>query len=540
MTSNTVTGLTDGGTYAFQVRGVDVDTDTGTRSPGDPSDEVTVSLSGTVETGGLSAPRNFDAAAGNGRVTLSWDAPASDGGVAISGYQYQRRAGAGAYGQWTTIPGGSSIRSYIVTGLANGTRYFFRVRAVNSDGAGPGSTEESATPSLGVDTTLRTLSLSTVALAPVTLTPAFTPATRTYTATVTGSVTQVTVAATANKTGLPPPTITPADASTAVAGHQVALAVGLNTIRVTVADGTNSDVYTITVTRAARVPAAPTGLTAATAEDGGGAVTLSWTAPTGGGAVSRYEYQQKAGTDAYGAWTPIPGSGPSTTSHTVTGLTNGTAYAFRVRAVNSVGNGAASNEATATPALVRLVWAKTEREVADTITAARNAGYGDDMTFTRGRDGRGQRQRALQRGRGRQPHVHDVVGRHRRGVCGGERRHGNGDGESSGDGHHHHHRPSEPAVGGDDRGADRSARGQHHVPRRGRPRGAHPGALRPLGRDEPRGGRQASSQWHGRHGDGEGDSQPAGHRGRDRDAAARPGPERRHRHHPTTSRRTPS
>ena len=377
VTSNTVTGLTDGGTYAFQVRAL-------LGGWSDPSDEVSVSLSGTVETGGLSAPRNLDAAAGDGRVTLSWTAPAADGGAAISGYQYQRRAGAGAYGQWTTIPGGPSVRSFIVTGLTNGTRYFFRVRAVNSDGEGPGSTEESATPSLGVDTTLRTLSLSTVALAPVTLTPAFTPATRTYTATVTGSVTQVTVAATVNKTGLPPPTITPADASTAVAGHQVALAVGLNTIRVTVADGTNSDVYTIRVTRAARVPAAPTGLTAATAEDGGGAVTLSWTAPTGGGAVSRYEYQQKAGTDAYGAWTPIPGSGPSTTSHTVTGLTNGTAYAFRVRAVNSVGNGAASNEATATPALVRLVWAKTEQEVADAITAARNAGYGDDMTFTAG------------------------------------------------------------------------------------------------------------------------------------------------------------
>ena len=383
VTSNTVTGLTNGGTYGFQVRGVDVDTTTtpDTRSPGDPSDEVTVSLSGTVETGGLSAPRNLAAAAGNGQVTLSWDAPASDGGAAISGYQYQRRAGAGAYGQWTTIPGGSLARAHTVTGLANGTRYFFRVRAVNSDGPGPGSTEESATPSLGVDTTLRTLSLSTVALAPITLTPAFTPATRTYTATVGGSVTQVTVAATANKTGLPPPTITPADASTAVAGHQVALVVGSNAIRVRVTDGTNTGDYTITVTRAARVPAAPTGLTATA---GGGTVTLSWTAPTGGGAVSRYEYRQKTGTGAYGAWTPIPGSGPSTTSHTVTGLTNGTAYAFRVRAVNSVGNGAASNEATATPALVRLVWAKTEREVADTITAARNAGYGDDMTFTAG------------------------------------------------------------------------------------------------------------------------------------------------------------
>ncbi len=382
VTSNTVTGLTDGGTYAFQVRAVAV-----TGSPpntvrvenaeSDPSDEVSVSLSGTVETGGLSAPRNLAAAAGNGEVRLSWTAPAADGGAAITGYQYQRRAGAGAYGQWTTIPGGSSARSYTATGLTNGTLYYFRVRAVNSDGPGPASTEESATPLLGVDTTLRALSLSVGTLA-----PAFTPATRIYTAAVGSSVAQVTVTATANKQGLTP-TITPADANTTVAGHQVALAVGPNRIRVRVTDGTNIGDYSITVTRAGSVPAAPTGLTA-TGEDAGGAVTLSWTAPTGGGAVSRYEYQQKAGTGAYGGWTPIPGSGPSTTSYTVTGLTNGTAYAFRVRAVNSVGNGAASNEASTTPALARLVWAKSEREVADAITAARNAGYGDDRTFTAG------------------------------------------------------------------------------------------------------------------------------------------------------------
>ena len=380
VTSNTVTGLTNGGTYAFQVRALHT---TGAES--DPSDEVRVSLSGTVGTG-LSAPRNVAAAAGDRQVTLSWTAPAADGGAAISRYQYQLRAGAGAYGQWTTIPGGGpSTRSYIVTGLTNGTRYFFRFRAVNSDGAGPPSTEESATPSLTVDTTLRALSLSTVTLAPVTLAPAFTPATRIYTAAVGSSVTQVTVTATPNKAGATE-TITPADANTTVTGHQVALVAGLNPIRVTVTDGTNADVYTITVTRAVSVPAAPTGLTATVGEDGGGAVTLSWTAPTGGGAVSRYEYQQRAGTGAYGAWTPIPNSGASTTSYTVPGLTDGTAYTFRVRAVNSVGAGAASTEATATPTTGRLVWAKSEQEVAAVIAAAMAAGLGDDMTFDAGEE----------------------------------------------------------------------------------------------------------------------------------------------------------
>ncbi len=378
VTSNTVTGLTNGGTYTFQVRALLSDEPGAAAS--DPSDEVSVTASGT--TGGLSAPRNFAAAAGNGRVTLSWTAPAADGGAAISGYEYQQKVGAGAYGVWTRIPGsGSSTRSYAVTGLTNGTAYFFRVRAVNSDGAGPASTEESATPSLTVDTTLRALSLSTVTLAPVTLAPAFTPATRIYTAAVGSSVTQVTVTATPNKAGATR-TITPANANTTVAGHQVALVVGPNPIRVSVADGTNAGVYTITVTRAGSVPGAPTGLTATAGEEG--EVTLSWTAPAGGGAVSRYEYQQKAGAGAYGVWTPIPNSGPSTTSYTVPGLTNGTAYAFRVRAVNSAGNGAASTEATATPTTARLVWAKSEQEVAGVIAAAMAAGLGADMTFSAG------------------------------------------------------------------------------------------------------------------------------------------------------------
>ena len=50
----------------------------------------------------------------------------------------------------------------------------------------------------------------------------------------------------------------------------------------------------------------------------------------------------------YGAWTDITGDN-STTSYTVTGLTNGTEYTFQVRAFTSGGGGDASNEASATP-----------------------------------------------------------------------------------------------------------------------------------------------------------------------------------------------
>ena len=93
------------------------------------------------------------------------------------------------------------------------------------------------------------------------------------------------------------------------------------------------------------VPAAPANLTAAA---GVQEVTLSWSNP-GDSTITGYQYQQKEGTGNYGNWTDIPNSGAATVSHTVTGLMAGTEYAFRVRAVNAVGNSAASGVAKAKP-----------------------------------------------------------------------------------------------------------------------------------------------------------------------------------------------
>ena len=90
-------------------------------------------------------------------------------------------------------------------------------------------------------------------------------------------------------------------------------------------------------------PSQPTGLAA---EAGDGEVRLSWTAKAG---ADRWEYRQRIGDGAWGAWRTVPGSGPATTSHTVPDLDNGTAYGFQVRALNAGGAGPASAEATATP-----------------------------------------------------------------------------------------------------------------------------------------------------------------------------------------------
>jgi hypothetical protein len=101
----------------------------------------------------------------------------------------------------------------------------------------------------------------------------------------------------------------------------------------------------------ATVASVPTAL-AATA--GNTQVALAWTAPadTGGGdaPISDYivEYSSDSGV-TYSRFFDAVGNGLTAT---VTGLTNGTSYAFRVSAVNGAGTGAVSVAATATPFVV--------------------------------------------------------------------------------------------------------------------------------------------------------------------------------------------
>ncbi len=223
-TFQTITGLTNGTTYTFKVAAKNA---IGTSPQSAASPAVTPS-------GPPSAPTGVSAIAGNAKATVSWTAPASNGGSAITGYEIAFSAGG--------FPGGSAFfespaTTQPVLSLVNGTSYTFTVTAYNAVGGGAESTPSNPViPSAG-----------------------------------------------------------------------------------------------------ATAPGAPTGVTAVA---GNAKATVSWSAPAsnGGSALTGYVVTPFIGATAQTAVT----FNSTATSQSVVGLTNGTAYTFKVAAKNAVGTGAQS------------------------------------------------------------------------------------------------------------------------------------------------------------------------------------------------------
>ena len=84
---------------------------------------------------------------------VSWTAPASDGGSAITGYTVTPYIGATA--QTPVQVAGDRRRRTTVTGLTNGTAYTFKVTATNAVGTGPASAGVERRDARGDDLRLR-------------------------------------------------------------------------------------------------------------------------------------------------------------------------------------------------------------------------------------------------------------------------------------------------------------------------------------------------------------------------------------------------
>ena len=323
-TSGTVTGL-QSGSYQFKVRAVS-DASSGAASEATDAVDVTAAPAPAKLAG-------VTAAGGAGQATLGWTDPSN---ANILRYEYRQKPGGGSYGTWTTMAGvDAGGTSYVVTGLAKGS-YTYQVRAVTEGGGGPASDEVTAsvTPvAPGAPTGLQaaaapggvgTVTLSWTAPANAVLADV---AKYQYRSSSGGSWTDIADSASLTMyavTGLQPGT---------------AYEFSLRAVNSAGAAGPASASASAPVSTTPSPPSAPRGLSA---EPGEGTATLRWTDPSNA-TITRYEYRWKRDGGAYSSWTALPGSGASTTTASLSGLTPGM-YVFQLRAVNAGGNGAASAE----------------------------------------------------------------------------------------------------------------------------------------------------------------------------------------------------
>ena len=122
-----------------------------------------------AETAVPDAPRSLNVSPDDtGTLDVSWEAPASDGGSAITGYKVQWKRAADS---WDTpadvFEATATGTTHTITGLTDGVEYAVRVIAVNDVGDGPPSDETTGTPR---ETTPPELLTATVDGATLTLT----------------------------------------------------------------------------------------------------------------------------------------------------------------------------------------------------------------------------------------------------------------------------------------------------------------------------------------------------------------------------------
>ena len=103
---------------------------------------------GSRVTSAPTAPLSLTATAGSGSVSLSWSAPVSDGGRAITGYNvYRGTASGGESG--TPVAKKVSTRRFTDKNLTNGTTYYYTVAATNAIGISRRSAASAAVPMMG-------------------------------------------------------------------------------------------------------------------------------------------------------------------------------------------------------------------------------------------------------------------------------------------------------------------------------------------------------------------------------------------------------
>ncbi len=279
------------------------------------------------------APTGISITPGNQQLSVAYTTPSSNGGSAISNYKYSTDGGT----NFTAVSPPSTSSPIVIAGLTNGTSYNVQIRAINANGDGAATASASATP-------------RTVPGAPTieTITPGNQQLSVAFTAGSDGGSAITTYKYSTNgganwQTRSIGTTASPLVISTLSTDGTTALTNGVSyDIQIRAVNAAGDGTATASATATPRTtPSAPT---ITSIIPGNGQLSVAFTAGSdGGSSITDYKwsvdgtnYTTRAGTAS-----PI----------VITGLTNGTAYTVRIRAVNVAGDGTvATASAAATPA----------------------------------------------------------------------------------------------------------------------------------------------------------------------------------------------
>ncbi|MCP4083831.1 MAG: tandem-95 repeat protein [Actinomycetia bacterium] len=324
ITSYRWTGLTNGTEYQFRV--------TATNSKGDSAPSAWSASEHPL--GPPAAPAQPAAVRGDRLVDITWPAP-NDNGDPISIYEIQREGTV----NWAPVPPQGASTTYRWSDLTNGQPARFRVRASNRAAipGPPSAWSDAVVPCAAPDS------------------PGAPTATR--------GDSQVRLTWTA-----------PNSQGCSILRYEISNGVTTQTVTGATAHTftglTNGTTYSFTMVAVNEVgtsgsgpassPATPAGAPFAVAlspagQSSPGAVDLNWSAPNDNGdPITEYEVSVNGS-----AWSAVG----SSTSISLPGLQDATAYSFRARAVNSVGAGGASNSVGLT------TWGVPGQPAAPTVSA---------------------------------------------------------------------------------------------------------------------------------------------------------------------------